>query len=86
MIHDIDVVLGLRRSSIDVVAALGRPTIPESLDDVSAHARTREGAIICLEASKITQERLRRPEVKNDRNAQLLHPAITIYRRGSVSR
>lgn len=87
MIHDIDIVLSLIGAPIGELTAVGRPGRPALLDYVSAQGRTDNGIIVRLEASKITQETVRRLEVTSDRSyvtVNYLNRDITVYRGGAV--
>lgn len=60
MIHDIDLVLGLARSPVVRLSAVGVPVLSGAVDIASARLELRNGAVANITASRVSGERLRR--------------------------
>ena len=63
MIHDLDVVLGLVRSTVASVEAVGIPVLSQSEDIANARLRFANGCVANLGASRISPERTRKIRV-----------------------
>ena len=60
MIHDLDVVLSLVRSTIETIDAVGVPVLTGRVDIANVRLRFRNGCIANLTASRISRERVRK--------------------------
>ncbi len=63
MIHDIDIVLSLVDSDVEMVDAVGVPVISGKIDIASARLRFRNGCVANITASRVSRERQRRIRV-----------------------
>lgn len=60
MIHDIDIILGLVKSSIKRVEAVGVPVLTPFEDIVNVHLTFKNGCVCNLTASRISEESMRK--------------------------
>ena len=63
MIHDIDLVLGLARTGVAQVDAVGVPVLTPSVDIANARLRFEGGAVANITASRVSRERMRKIRV-----------------------
>ena len=63
MIHDIDLILGLVRTGVSQVDAVGVPVLTPSVDIANARLRFSSGAVANITASRVSRERLRKIRV-----------------------
>jgi len=59
MIHDIDLVLGLVRSPVSALHAVGTPVLTGSVDIANARLEFENGTVAEITASRVSEERLR---------------------------
>src|SRR5438034_6928416 len=60
MIHDLDVVLSLVRSTVESIEAVGVPVLTGRVDIANARLRFANGCIVNLTASRISRDRVRK--------------------------
>jgi predicted dehydrogenase len=60
MIHDLDVVLSLVDSDVELIEAVGVPVITNRVDIANARLRFANGCIVNLTASRISRDRVRK--------------------------
>ena len=65
MIHDLDIVLALVKSSVTSVEAVGAPVLSRSEDIANARLKFANGCIANITASRVSVERLRKISVFN---------------------
>jgi len=63
MIHDIDIVLTLVKSSVTAVSAVGVPVVTGQVDIANARLEFASGCVANITASRVTGERLRKIRV-----------------------
>jgi virulence factor len=88
MIHDIDLALTLLPREIDVLQATGRAARTSAVDYAVATLSMRDGPIVSLTASRITEQKVRLLEVTTLGafvTADLLNKSVRVYRRAQPS-
>jgi predicted dehydrogenase len=91
MIHDLEIILHLVRSTVDTIDAVGVPVLSRGEDIANARLRFENGCVANITSSRISPERLRKIRVfQEDAYLSLDYQAQTgeIYRRsnGSIAR
>ncbi|MDD5438811.1 MAG: Gfo/Idh/MocA family oxidoreductase [Candidatus Omnitrophica bacterium] len=84
MIHDIDLILGLVRSEVTHIEAVGTSSVSEFEDMANVRLGFRNGAICDITASRITKEEVRKIRVFQENSyiaLDLLHRDAYIYRK-----
>ncbi|MFA5388817.1 MAG: Gfo/Idh/MocA family oxidoreductase [Candidatus Omnitrophota bacterium] len=66
MIHDIDIVLGLTRSKVSNIDALGMKILTNHEDIANARMRFRNGTVCDLTASRVTSDSMRKIRIFQD--------------------
>lgn len=73
MIHDIDIVLSLVKSTVERVSAVGLPTLTQHVDIANARLEFGNGAVANLTASRVSDRRFRRIRVFERNRYQALN-------------
>lgn len=84
MVHDLDLVMDLVGRVPDEVSAFGLKALSGNLDHVVAHLNYREGPLVTLTASRVTEEKIRKMNVTALEayiEADLLDKKVSIKRR-----
>ena len=84
MIHDIDVILSVVKSSVRQVSAVGVPVLTDRVDIANARLEFDSGCVANVTASRVSQERLRKIRIfQADTYISLDYASqeITVYRR-----
>ena len=84
MIHDLDLAVGLVGSSIEGLSAWGRSISTAGIDHAVAHLSFRDGPIVTLFASRVTEQKVRAIEIIAEGayiEADLLNKSLLIHRR-----
>jgi len=84
MIHDLDLAVDLVGSSIEGINAWGRSINTDSIDHAVASLSLREGPIVTLFASRVTEQKVRVIEVIAEGayvEADLLNKSVLVHRR-----
>ncbi len=84
MIHDLDLVANLVGNNLEGFSAWGRSVVTGAIDHAVATLSFREGPIVTLFASRITEQKVRLMEVITQGayiEADLLGKSVVIYRR-----
>jgi predicted dehydrogenase len=67
MIHDIDIILSLMGSELSDIRAVGTPVLTDHVDIASARLEFRNGAVANVVASRVSDKRMRRIRVFQER-------------------
>ncbi len=84
MIHDLDLVVNLTGNSLDGLSAWGRSISTGAIDHAVANLSFRDGPIVSLFASRITEQKVRLMEVIAEGayiEADLLSKSLLVHRR-----
>jgi predicted dehydrogenase len=84
MIHDIDLALDLVRQKLLSIDAYGLTVFSDALDHVVAHLGYKEGPLLSMTASRVTEQKIRSIEVTAREayvEGDLLNKAISVHRR-----
>ncbi len=72
MIHDIDIIMSLVQSEIAQISANGVPVITDHVDIANARLEFANGAVANVTASRVSDKRLRRIRIFEERNYEAL--------------
>ncbi len=84
MIHDLDLVVDLVGTQLEGIKAWGRSITTKAIDHAVAHLSFRDGPIVTLFASRITEQKVRMIEVIAEGayvEADLLGKSVLVHRR-----
>lgn len=84
MIHDIDIILGLIKSEVNHVEAVGTSSVSEFEDMANVRLTFKNGAICDITASRITKEEVRRIRIFQEDSyivLDLLHKEAFIFKK-----
>jgi predicted dehydrogenase len=84
MIHDLDLALDLVGSSIEGLSAWGRSISTAGIDHAVANLSFRDGPVVTLFASRVTEQKVRAMEVIAEGayvEADLLNKSVLVHRR-----
>jgi len=84
MIHDLDLAVDLVGSSIEGLSAWGRSTSTAGIDHAVANLSFRDGPVVTLFASRVTEQKVRAVEVIAEGayiEADLLNKSVLVHRR-----
>jgi predicted dehydrogenase len=85
MIHDIDIILGLVRSPVKSINAYGFSLVTEKIDEARAWIEFENGAVSCLTASRIADQKQRMLKVfQKNAYMELDYQTSTVERRSPM--
>ncbi len=84
MIHDIDIILSLTRSSVESMDAVGVAVFSDSEDIANVRLRFQSGCVANLTASRVSMDRMRKIRIFSDReyvSTDYSSQSLLVYRK-----